>query len=75
LLRSTRLVLLALVDFLRLLTGEGVAELLLVLLVDADVLLKMLKMELRFDFFADASEILRRIGFRVSFRRCGNDPK
>lgn len=50
-----------------LLTGE-------VELVEVGVLLKMLNMELRLDFFDDASDILRRIGFRCIFR-CGNDPK
>jgi hypothetical protein len=50
------------------LTGE-------VELVEAGVLLKMLKMEFRLDFFDDdASDILRRTGRRW-FLRCGNDPK
>lgn len=43
--------------------------------MEVGVLLKMLNMELRLDFFADASDILRRIGFRALFFRCGNDPK
>jgi hypothetical protein len=49
------------------LTGE-------VELVGAGVLLKMLKMELRLDFFADASDILRRMGRRW-FLRSGSEPK
>lgn len=56
----------SLVRFL-LLTGEFE-------LVEVGVLLKMLNMELRLDFFDDASDILRRMDFRWIFR-CGNDPK